>query len=387
MTKAWKECKIGEIVTLEQGLCINSKTKHLLCKDGLPLLRITDLINNTQKQFINRDEVQKKVISAFEDIIYTRTGQVGLVFKGKIGVVHNNCFKVNPNIKLLSREFLYWFLKQKKIVDYVNNVASGSAQPDLNHSAFKSIPIYYPISMIEQKKIATILSNYDNLIENNNRRIQILEQLASIIYDEWFVKFKFPGHKNFKMIDSEFGKIPEGWKIEKLSDCIELAYGKGLKKSDRISGRYPVYGSSGRVGTHSKFLIEGPGIIVGRKGNVGSVFWTFDNFYPIDTVFYVITNLSLYYVYFNLLNQNFLNNDAAVPGLSRNQAYLLPMLKPEERILELFEKNIKPIFEVIEQLNKININLLNTRGLLLPKLINGEIDVSDPDIKIPVEAT
>jgi type I restriction enzyme S subunit len=235
----------------------------------------------------------------------------------------------------------------------------------------------------EQQKIASILSKYDDLIENNTKRIQLLEKIAKLIYDEWFVKFRFPGHEKVKMVNSELGKIPEGWVVMKLQDCIELAYGKGLKQSDRKEGNFLVYGSSGVVGKHNEFLVEGPGIIVGRKGNVGSVFWTFHDFYPIDTVYYVKSEILLYYVYYNFLNQHFLNNDAAVPGLSRKQAYLLPFLKPDDITLALFEKQIEPTFKEIERLNRKNSILAKTRDLLLPKLISGQVDVSDLDIKVP----
>ena len=110
--------------------------------------------------------------------------------------------------------------------------------------------------------------------------------MARRLYEEWFVHFRFPGHEEVSFKESELGEIPEGWECSSLQEFIELAYGKALKKSERKPGPYPVYGSSGEVGTHSEPLVKGPGIILGRKGNVGSVFWTEDDFYPIDTVYY-----------------------------------------------------------------------------------------------------
>jgi len=98
--------------------------------------------------------------------------------------------------------------------------------------------------------------------------------MARLLYREWFVHFRFPGHEQVAMVDSPLGPIPEGWEMRQLGDVIELAYGKGLRKSDRIPGTYPVYGSSGVVDYHNESLVEGPGIIVGRKGNVGTVFWS-----------------------------------------------------------------------------------------------------------------
>ena len=174
--------------------------------------------------------------------------------------------------------------------------------------------------------------------------------------------------------------IPEGWEVYKLGDVVELAYGKSLRAKDRLGGEIAVYGSSGVIGYHNKYLVKAPGIIVGRKGNVGKVFWSDTNFYPIDTVYYVQTQVCLYYVYFNLQNQNFINNDAAVPGLNRNQAYSLPFILPDKDLLNKFQNFVSPIFNQLKNLREKNDNLCKTRDLLLPKLISGQIDVENLDI-------
>lgn len=181
------------------------------------------------------------------------------------------------------------------------------------------------------------------------------------------------------------GRVPEEWEVGLLKDSVELRYGKALKKADRKPGPFPVYGSSGEVGTHDGYLVEGPSIIVGRKGNVGSVFWTDQNFYPIDTVYYVRTQLPLEYVFFNLKRQRFLNNDAAVPGLSRSQAYALPFLKPSNNLLNAFSSQCKPMYDLVRILERKNANLRTQRDLLLPRLISGEIDVSDMPLPDPQE--
>ena len=204
--------------------------------------------------------------------------------------------------------------------------------------------------------------------------------MARSIYREWFVKFRFPGHEQVQMVDSELGLIPEGWEVVKVEDVVELAYGKSLTAKNRIPGTVPVYGSAGVVGSHNESLVNAPGVIVGRKGNVGSVFWSNDDFFPIDTVFYVQTKVCLHYVYYNLQNQNFINNDAAVPGLNRNQAYSLPFLLPSEKLLKQFQHFVDTIFKQTSKLRIKNDNLRKTRDLLLPRLISGEIDVENLDI-------
>ena len=126
------------------------------------------------------------------------------------------------------------------------------------------------------------------------------------------------------------------WVVKKLSDVLVLHYGKALKKEDRRDGPFPVFGSSGVVGAHDVSLAKGPGVIVGRKGNVGSVFWSDRDFFVIDTAYYVTSSLPLRFLYYLLPTLNFINGDAAVPGLSRNQAYSLdvriPPLPIQQRI-------------------------------------------------------
>jgi type I restriction enzyme, S subunit len=217
VSSKWNRTKISEVVELQQGLAINKKSKHLLVgKSNLALLRITDLINNKEEQFIDEELIPKQFIADEDSLIYSRTGQVGLVFKNREGVVHNNCFKIIYG-KKLHKNFLFYFLKQQKVYDYVNQIAQKSAQPDLTHTAFKSLDIEYP-DLKTQAQIADVLSAYDDLIENNNRRIKILEEMAQKIYTEWFVNFRFPGHEKMK-----FGKdgLPMGWKITILDVLVD----------------------------------------------------------------------------------------------------------------------------------------------------------------------
>ncbi|MCK2047064.1 restriction endonuclease subunit S [Chromohalobacter moromii] len=280
-------------------------------------------------------------------------------------------------------EYLYYWLLSPAGKAELKRCTIGSSQPAFTIVLLKEIEINLP-SIERQGRIASILSAYDDLIENNTRRIEILEEMARRLYEEWFVHFRFPGHEEASFKESELGVIPEGWECATLKEYIELVYGKALKKSERKPGVYPVYGSSGEVGTHSEPLVKGPGIILGRKGNVGNVFWTEKDFFPIDTVYYIKTDLPLEYVFFSLQRQRFLNNDAAVPGLNRNQAYSLPFLRPSQKVLEEFTHHCKPIYELVRKLHRKNTNLHAQRDLLLPKLVSGEIDVSDipmPDDK------
>ena len=231
-----------------------------------------------------------------------------------------------------------------------------------------------PLPSIEiQRESSGILSAYDELIENNQRRIKILEEMARSLYREWFVHFRFPGHDKVKMVSSPLGTIPQGWEVKKLGEVLELNYGKALKSDTRREGQIPVFGSSGIVGSHDTSLVKGPGIIVGRKGNVGSVFWSDADFYPIDTAYFVTSSLPLRFMFYELQTKNFINNDAAVPGLSRHQAYSLEMVIPPTDLLTRFCRLANDFEQQASKLRHQIENLRLTRDLLLPRLLSGQI--------------
>lgn len=335
--------RLGDVVTVKSGFAFKSAD---WLDAGVPVIKIANVkdgwITLDGCSFVS-EEVARSA-RAFElakgDVLISMTGHIGQVAKVRDeGRMLLNQRVGRFSVKSRERidgEYLFQWLRLPEVRAVFEAHAYGAAQPNISPSLIEQQSIPLPPLPV-QRRIASILSAYDDLIENNTRRIAILEEMARRIYEEWFVRFRFPGHEGVPMVDSELGLVPEGWKVRRLGDEIELAYGKALKAEDRRPGAVPVFGSSGVVGQHDESLVAGPGIIVGRKGNVGSVHWSESPFFPIDTVYYVVTGLPLDYVYFNLQRQNFLNNDAAVPGLNRNQAYSLPLIVPGADTLRAFE--------------------------------------------------
>ena len=140
----WSSGRLDQFVTLSQGQVINAKTRHLVVKQGLPLLKITDLFNGTATMFIDSEKVDKKNIATKEDLIYTRTGQTGFIFRNKEGVVYNNCFKILPIKNKLNKEYLFWFFNNPNTRRTMVELAAGSAQTDLTHSAFFTVSLVEP---------------------------------------------------------------------------------------------------------------------------------------------------------------------------------------------------------------------------------------------------
>ena len=268
-------------------------------------------------------------------------------------------------------DYRYVFYALLLRYEELKGLAKGAAQNNLNASQVKGFEVSIHPRVEEQQRIADTLSAYDDLIENNRRRIALLEQSARLLYREWFVHLRFPGHEQVKVVDG----VPEGWERKPLKEIATLNYGKALKEELRQPGPYPVYGSSGIVGSHMAGLTSGPGIIVGRKGNVGSVYWSPVAFFAIDTVYYISVEQSSLYLYYALQDAQFISTDVAVPGLNREFAYSRQLLVPADDVLSEFLEAVMPFHQQIEKLTVLSEKLRQARDLLLPRLMSGDLAV------------
>jgi len=268
----------------------------------------------------------------------------------------------------VDKHFLYYRLGQEALKDKLN---TGSAQAQITIEALSHYEISVP-DLASQRQIATVLGAYDDLIATNQRRIALLKDAARRLYREWFVHLRFPGHETVPAKDG----VPEGWEQKPLGNIAPLNYGKALKSTERKDGKVPVYGSSGIVGTHNLALVDSGAIVVGRKGNVGSLYFSPLPCFPIDTVYYIAPAQASYRLFLALHQLNFISSDAAVPGLNRTYAHSLPVLQPSDDVAEAFERLVRPVFEQVQQLTEQNAKLAKARDLLLPKLMSGQLDVS-----------
>ena len=306
---------------------------------------------------------------------------------------------------LILTDFVYWFLAQDHIVEYLHSIAenSTSAYPSIRPSDIERLELNLP-SLPEQRAIAHILGTLDDKIELNRRMNETLEEMARALFKSWFVDFdpvrtKMEGRDTGlppdvadlfpnRLVESELGEIPEGWEVKTLGELIELAYGKALKAGNRKGGSIPVYGSNGQVGWHDEKLVAGPGIVVGRKGNPGIVTWAHSDFFPIDTTFYVVpknTTEELPFLFFALTAQELSSvaADSAVPGLNRNLAYMNRQLVPDRLVIEEFNHYTSAIFTRRHSLEEESRTLAALRDALLPKLVSGELRVTQLETALP----
>lgn len=347
-----KKMPIGEIATIVMGQSPPGNTYNEI-GEGLPLLNgPTEFgINFPECTLFTTDTKRQSEIG---DLIFCVRGsttgrmnwadQIYSLGRGVCGIRGKNILETKY-VKYCIDNYLSGLLQ----------FAGGGTFPNLSKNDIAEFKIPYSG---KTEKIAFILSTYDDLIENNLKRIKLLEEAGRLNYK----------YLQSDLKSSKFDRV-------KLVDILDLKYGKALKSDNRLEGKYPVYGSSGIVGTHQSYLSTSPGIIVGRKGNVGSIFWAFENFWVIDTAYYVESTLSFYFLYYNLLEQHFENTDAAVPGLNRKFALDNFIDVPPQKDLIEFEATVKIYFELIHNLLIQNQNLREARNILLPRLMSGEIEV------------
>lgn len=250
----------------------------------------------------------------------------------------------------------------------------GAAQENLSQE--KLLSIKFPVPELRvQRRIADILSTFDDLIENNQRRIGLLEQAARLLYREWFIHLRFPGHEHVKIISG----LPEGWERKTLGDLLTLKRGYDLPEARRVAGAVPIVSSSGITGYHNSKKADAPGLVTGRYGTIGEVFLVDEDFWPLNTALYVSDkkgNPEIFLLHVLRHAMDSVQSDkAAVPGVNRNILHIIKLVAPPVKLRLQFEESATVNFAQMRVLRETNKKLAQARDLLLPRLMNGEIAV------------
>lgn len=396
----YKKVEIGTLVNLKQGFAINKKTDHhmSLTPTALHLLRIGDMKEGCFSVYV-KDSIPDKFIAKEEDIIYTRTGQVGLVFRKQHGVIHNNCFAVtSKDTRCLRQAFLYYALQEKSFYEEAISRATGAAQPDLPHKAFNTIQIILP-PIKSQDKIITILDAYNDLIENNQKQIKLLEEAAQRLYKEWFDDLRFPGHEKTPIVDG----VPEGWKKGRADDFFEITIGKTPPRAEKQwfvkNGMGIPWLSISDMGASETFVFQTEEQLTEEaveKHNmkilpVGTVFVSFKltvgrvsiaslpmctneaiaHFRIADPILREYT-----YAYLKSFAYESLGNTSSISKAVNSKIIkAMPFVMPEMKIIEKYSRLVAPILDEIHNKQKANLKAKEARDRLLPKLMSGEIEV------------
>jgi type I restriction enzyme S subunit len=412
LPEGWTIQRVGDFATVKGGKRLPAGTALTEKRTDHPYLRIVDFrdgqIDQSNLMFVPEDvfpRISRYTISA-KDVwisIVGTVGLVGLVDESLDGSnLTENAAKICSIASHVDKTFLSFFLRSQTGREQIRAQTVGSTQPKLALFRIKHIRVPLP-PISEQRAIARILGTLDDKIELNRKQNETLEAMARALFKAWFVDFEpvraklegrwqrgqslpgLPAHLYDlfpdRLTESELGEIPVGWGIGRISDFLNLAYGKSLPAGSRNLGNVPVYGSGGVTGFHDVALIDAEAIIVGRKGTVGSLYWEQSPSFPIDTVFYVQPLVPLPFCYHLLesLPLRDMNTDAAVPGLNRENVYRLKVTSPPQVLLEDFSALARILRSQISSLQNESRSLAQLRDTLLPKLISGELRVSDAE--------
>lgn len=271
--------------------------------------------------------------------------------------------------------FIKYYMEILKL--QMQNVSRGTTQDNLSVDKLLSFNFLVP-SLPVQQRIAGILSAYDELIENSQRRIKILESMARALYREWFVHFRFPGHESIPRIASPLGEIPQGWKVKKLGDVVRFGTGKSIKPGGE--GLYPVYGSNGIIGGSDESRHEN-GVVIGRVGAYcGAVVYCRSKFWASDNtlVAYPASKEVNAEFLYSLLAEAELSRyagGAAQPLVTQTVLKQVEVLMPPTALLEVFGEVAGSFERQTATLQRQSQNLRRTRDLLLPRLLSGQIDI------------
>jgi type I restriction enzyme S subunit len=308
--------------------------------------------------------------------------------------------RVSVKPEIANIEYVYYYFCQPEVRQYIVSTAGGGAQPIFNLTTLKNFELELP-SLLIQNKIANILSTYDRLIENNTRRIKILEEMARSLYDEWFVKFHFPGREQPQMVDSELGAIPEEWQVKTLGNVCNIVMGQSPKSEfyNEIGEGLPfhqgVTNFGARFPTDKTYcsvlnrIAEAGDILFSVCAPVGRINIATKKIIIGRGLCAIRSKLENQAFLFQQLKEKFQEEDSIGGGtifksVTKEDMHGIKIIAPPSLLMDKFEGIIQPVFQSIEVLTTKNANLRPTRDLLLPKLISGEIDVENLDIETGV---
>jgi type I restriction enzyme S subunit len=396
MIVAWRQCKLGDVINLKRGYDLPRQNRR---PGSFPVVSSSGITDH---------HAEAKVRAP--GVVTGRYGTLGEVF-----YVSNDFWPLNTslyveNFKGNDPKFISYFLRQ---LDFGTRNAAG-AVPGVNRNHLHAMDVTVP-RLPMQRRIAGILSAYDDLMENSQRQILILEEVARALYREWFVNFRFPGHEKLKRVASSQGDIPGGWEATDLEKvCIERngiqtgPFGSQLHKADYSDDGVPVVMPKNLIGFRirtdgvaripeatanklSRHRMQPGDIVYGRRGDIGRRAYLM----PHQTGWFCGTGclrirpnpevVNGWYL-FNYLGQDDVLGIIAgraqgvtMPNLNAGVMASVPVKLPPRKLQDHFARLTFPIAEAHEVLTAKTENLRRTRDLLLPRLLSGQVEL--PNLK------
>ncbi len=399
----WSWTPLSAVAKLESGH--TPSRRHPEYWDGeIPWIGIRDATDNHGRTL---DRTYQTVTQAGIDNSSARVLPAGTVCLSRTASVGYVVVMGRP--MATSQDFVNWvcsekidsrFLKYLLVSEHDSMLrfASGTTHQTIYYPEAKGFHVCLP-PLRDQRAIADVLGALDEKIEVIRRMNETLEALARTLFKSWFVDFD-PVRANAEVRasilpeslgdlfpdsfhDSDLGKIPKGWKTAQLGELLNLKRGYDLPSTQRRRGRVPVVSSSGISGTHTEAKVLAPGIVTGRYGTIGRVFFVREDFWPLNTTLYVqdFKGLDAHYAFYLLQRVDFAkySDKGAVPGINRNQLHEERLVDPPAAIRERFGKSAGVWLDQQSNNARQAATLVQLRDTLLPRLISGKLRATGDD--------
>lgn len=369
----------------ELGRIVTGKTPKTNVVDywggNIPFITPTDIVGyNSYYQYKTERYVTKKGLDTQKatllpanSVCFSCIASIGKACLTRtFSITNQQINSIIPNDKNDYRYILYLL---RYNLPYVQMIAggSGSGTPIISKRKFEKFKFLIEDDLKIQHRIASILSAYDSLIENNTKRIRLLEKMAENLYKEWFVRFRFPGYEKAEMENG----LPKGWKVEALENLLDIRYGKDHKKLD--DGDVPIYGSGGIIRYGNTSLYNGSSVLIPRKGSLNNIIYVEGKFWTVDTMFYSVPqkNNICFYLYYvlSMVDMTAYNAGAALPSMTTAILNRMKVVLPDGDALKRFEGLLQVYYKQKRNLQHQNTLLARRRDLLLPRLMSGKLEV------------
>lgn len=399
----WRDTTIGGLGRVVTGSTPPSKHPDWF-GDDLPFVTPSDITFGNRRprperwlSQSGRDGLRTRVVppgSAAFVCIGATIGKVCLVETEAITNQQINTVIPGPHT---DSRYLYSLLRH--LAPTVTQGASGAATPIINKSAFSAIPVRTP-DLETQVRIGEVLGALDDLIENNRRRVEVLEEMARAIYREWFVKFRYPGHEDVPLVDSALGPIPEGWTVHPFAEVASFVNGFAFKPSHWGSEGRPIIkikelkqGVTKATPRHPaesiapKYWVERGDLLFSWSADLGVYLWDNEPGLLNQHLFTVRPehpSLTIGFLYHSLTHAmpkfRARAQGTTMRHIKRSALTEVEMVLPPGDLMSCFTRDVKPLHEDVAVLRQEAVTLEALRDLLLPRLVTGQIDVSTLDL-------
>lgn len=392
---SWEMTPLGDVADVVPGFAFKSKD---WCDEGVPVLKIKNITGDGSvdtsdadcvPSAINTDRMMRYRLG-FGDILIAMTGATA----GKVGIIRSHgLFLLNQRVaKLVPTDvdagYFWSVVRSEEYEKLFFRLADGAAQPNMSGSQIERLPIPVP-PLKTQQRIAAILGAYDDLIEVNRRRVAVLEEMAQGLFEEWFVRFRFPGHEDVALVDSPDSPLPEGWERRKFGDIAEnydrLRKPLSGKVRSTMQGPFPYYGAAKIFDYIDDYLFDGRYLLVAEDGSVITkdgfpMLQLVDGKFWVNNHAHVVRgseNVTTEFLYLALQRhpiQGYITG-AAQPKITQGNLNRIPVVVGDDDTMEHFCQLVGHIFDLVWNLTLAANQLAASRDLLLPRLISGQLSV------------